>query len=264
MNKFFPAMAIILMAWACQSGQSGDTVEEKEDTAPAAALEISYAIFCKDITQPGDPTPHHEVYAVAGRDTVIVGDLQACAVIAPEDYGKYKIPENAYQAVGGPLTDKVVYAAYIAQSPEGKIAAHIGPDFNYRAMVVFHEEDMANPSEVRPGAFVGSYVHSSADAAHVLYLGYSNRTLVGQVFALEGPLPDQEDSLMLAIARTASQVIPGIDVDYKDLSFTSSKGKGKFTHKEGRIESMIFTNWEGGRASLTFEKKDIGRSEATQ
>jgi hypothetical protein len=266
MKNFLFLASLLTMAWACNSGGEAPTVTEEEAPTPVAA-EMVYAIICKDISQPNDNTPHHEVYAIVGRDTVFVGNMESCAKIAPEDYAQYQVPEDAFEAVGGSLTDKIVYAAYIGKSPEGKITARIGnmykgkpgATFAWRSMVVFEEKDIIPVSEVSPSALVGSYIHSGSESSHVLYLGFSNRTIVGQVFAFDGPFPTHEDSLMMAIAKTAPELIPAIDVEYSDLSFTSAMGKGKFTQSGGRIESMVFSSWKGGK-SLVFEKKEIGHS----
>ena len=264
MTKYVSLALLIAVAFlACKNEKpaSGEPSPETKTT------EIPYTLVCKDLTQAEDKIPHHDVYAIINGDSLLVGTIEDCKRILPENYADYEIPENAYDAVGGTNAENRTYAVYIGKSPEGKITARIGHNypgkpsgsFDYRSMVVIEEKIDINPgSDINPGALVGSYVHNGPKTSQVLYLGLNNRTLMGQIFTLDGPLPEQEDSLLLRIAQTAPEVLSNIQVNFSDLSFSSMKGPGSFTRNGNRIESITFSKWKDGSA-LTLEKKAIGK-----
>ena len=261
---FFAALAALL--WSCKS-ESAPAAEETAatETAQGSVLDsIAYALICKDITQPGDKIKHHDVLAVVDNDTAKVGTIENCEKIPAADYAKYEIPADAFEAVGGTGADKVTFVVYIGKSPEGKITARIGNkypgkpsgSFDYRSMVVFEEKDVEAGSDINPGAFVGSYVASGKASSHVLYLGFSNRTMVGQLYTLNGALPTQTDSLMIAISKATPEILSDIQVSWSDLSFSSAKGPGKFNRNGDKVQGITFSKWKDGQA-LTLEKKEI-------
>ena len=263
MTKYLSLALLITFAWGCKN-EGSTTTQETEDTSSPS--EIVYTLLCKDISQPEDNIPHNDVYAIVDKDTALVGTIESCERILPEKYAEYEIPEDAFYAVGGTNAQKMTYAVYIGKSPEGKITARIGHNFpgkesgsfDYRSMVIFQKTDINPSSDLNASAMVGSYVHSGANSSHVLYIGFNNRILMGQLFSMEGPLPAQEDSLMLHIAQTTPEVLSNIQVDFSNLSFSSMKGPGKFTRNGDQIESITFSKGDKGKA-LTLEKKAIGK-----
>ncbi|MBK6621501.1 MAG: hypothetical protein IPG32_11730 [Saprospirales bacterium] len=268
MSKYVFIVAITTAFWwSCKSETPADAaVLANPGEAPAVNLDsVVFALICKDITQAGDKVKHHDVYAVVGHDTVRVGTIESCQKIAPADYEKYEIPANAYEAVGGTGADNITYAVYLGKSPEGKINARIGHNypgkksgsFDYRSMIVFNEEDIAPASVINPAAMTGSYLHKGGASSYVLYLGYNNRTLIGQLYTIKGALPEQKDSLMTAISNATPEIMADIQVDWSNLSFSSAKGPGTFKRNGNRIESITFSKLASG-GSLTLEKKEIG------
>lgn len=259
----------LFIGFALLACKNGETPQEQDQSALSETntTEVGYTLVCKSLTQPEDKIPHHDVYAMIDGDSLLVGTIEDCKHIAPENYADYEIPEDAYDAVAGTNDQKMTYAVYIGKSPEGKITARIGHNypgkpsgsFDYRSMVIIEEKIDLNPgSDINPGAMVGSYLQSDPQTSHVLYLGLNNRTLVGQIYTLDGPLPQQEDSLMLRIAQSTPEVMSNIQVNFSDLSFSSLKGPGSFTRNGDRIESITFSKWNGKKA-LTLEKKAVGK-----
>jgi len=249
------------MIWSCKS----EAQTENGDLAGATTSggSVVYALICQDITQPEDKVKHHDVYAVVDNDTAKVGTIEDCRKIDPADYEKYEIPADAFEAVGGTGDDNVTYVVYIGKSKEGKITARIGNkypgkpsgSFDYRSMVVFNPEDITPGAEVNPGALAGSYVGSGENATYVLFLGFNNRTLMGQLFTIDGPLPEGEDSWMQAISKAKPEVLHNVEVDFSNLSFSSLKGPGKFNSTGGKVQSISFTKLDKGK-QVDLEKKN--------
>jgi hypothetical protein len=264
MTRYLFFALLLAAMWSCQNEVPASSEAAPE---PVSIDSLTYALICVDITQPGDQTPHHDVFAVAGKDTFRVGTIEACERIDPANYADYEIPENALAAVGGKNADKTIYAVYIDKSEAGKINARIGDmypgkpsgSFDYRTWVVLTEEDVqfSGSASLSPNALVGSYVHNGTAASHVLYLGLSHRTVVGQIYTLQGPLPEDDSAILEAIAQTQPEFIPNIQVSFTDLSFSCSKGKGSFQARDGQVQSLTFADWEG-KGSLTLEKRAVG------
>ena len=266
MNRYFFVVLAVIASGACKSEAASKEVLAA--TASSPTDNVICALICKDITQPEDKIKHHDVYAVVDNDTVKVGTIEDCKKIDPTDYAKYEIPEDACEAVGATGADKITYVVYLGKSPEGKITGRIGHNypgkasgsFDYRSMVVFDEADIAPGVETSPGAMVGSYVHSGSASSHVLYLGYNNRTLMGQLFTLKGPLPENPDSIMIALSKATPEMMSNIQVNFDDLSFSSLKGPGKFQGSGNRITGITFSKADNGK-ELSLVKKDIGKAQ---
>lgn len=262
MTRYIFLALLATMIWSCKSEAQTDDGNQPAG-ASSSADSILYTLICKDITQPEDKIKHHDVYAVVDNDTAKVGTIEDCLKIDPSDFEKYEIPSDAFEAVGGTGPDNVTYVVYIGKSKEGKITARIGNkypgkpsgSFDYRSMVVFNPEDITPGAEVSPGALAGSYVHSGETNSYVLFLGFNNRTLMGQLFTLDGPLPEGPDGWMTAISETKPEVLNNVEVDFSDLSFSSLKGPGKFNSTGGRVESISFAKLDKGKP-VELEKKN--------
>ncbi|MFZ2899887.1 MAG: hypothetical protein WA004_14770 [Saprospiraceae bacterium] len=265
MTKYLFLAGLVALTWSCKNDSPTATVAEA--SADTQAGDMSYSLLCVDISQPGDKRPHHDVYALVDMDTFKVGTIEVCERIAKEDYAKHEIPADAYDAVGGTGEDKTTYIVYLAKSPEGKIQARIGDmypgkqgGYTYRTWVALTEEDINPAASLSPADMVGSYVHSGQDKSYVLYLGVSNRTLMGQAFIIDGPLPKEDAAIMEAVGKGTAELIPNIQVDFSANTFNCSKGPGQFNLSGTKVKSMTFSKW-GGK-EVTLEKRDIGTTYA--
>lgn len=252
---------IALAAWGCKNDPA--SAEAATEVTPSEPQDIRFALHCADISQPGDKTPHHDVYAIAGKDTAKVGTIEVCDHIPKEEYAKYEIPADAYDAVGGTSDGKTTFIVYLAKSPEGKVQARMGDmypgkqgGFTYRTLVVFTDEDLNPSASLSPGEMVGSYALSGQDKSYVLYVGFSERNMVAQAFTINGPLPQDDAAIMAAVGKGTPEFIPSIVVDFSTYEFSSSKGAGKFNVAGSKVQSVTFANWDN--KELTLEKRDIG------
>lgn len=264
MTKYLIFAGLIALAWSCKNDATSAAAEAPAGTETES---VSYSLLCVDISRPEDKNPHHDVYALVDNDTFKVGAIEVCERIAKEDYAKYEIPEDAYDAVGGTGKDKTTFAVYLAKSAEGKVEARMGDmypgkqgGYTYRTWVVLTDEDIQTAAGLNPADMVGSYVFNGQDKSHVLFLGVSNRTLMAQAFTIKGPLPQDDAAIMEAVGKGTPELIPNIQVDYSTNEFTCSKGPGKFNTSGSKVKGITFSKWEG--KELTLEKKNIGTTYA--
>lgn len=262
MTKYLIFAGLTALAWSCKNDAPPAAVAEA--SAETQADDASYSLLCVDISQPGDKSPHHDVLALVDSDTFKVGTIEVCERIAKEDYPKYEIPEDAFDAVGGTGADKTTFVVYLAKSPEGKVQARMGDmypgkqgGYTYRTWVVLTDQDIQTVNNLSPADLVGSYAHSGQDKSYVLYLGVSNRSLMAQVFTIKGPLPEDDAAMMEAVGKGTTELIPDIQVDFSTNAFNSSKGPGQFNLSGSKVKSMTFSKW-GGK-ELTLEKKEIAQ-----
>ena len=230
-----PILAFSLFLFACQE-------DEPIDDSDGLLLQLN----CQTIDANANP-PVHAVYIVVNYNKVKIASLTACDSIPKQDYGKYNIPDNAFEAVGGwhQREGSVIYATFdngylsffqkhLHKASDGSITElktlqlgkYIDGKFDLR--LPLRMEDL-------PGA----YVLSKEGGSHLIFVGLKDNGLAAEYFQTEETLAPV-DQLNLLMATIESDTLNNFEVQFPSLQFTSDTHSGEFIETEnGGIDLIL-------------------------
>lgn len=234
-----PILAISLFLFACREDEPIDDSEG-----------LLFQLNCQTIDANANP-PIYAVYVVVNYNKVKIASSTACDSISKQDYEKYNIPDNAFEAVGGWHKEEgtVIYAAF-----EGQYLSffqkhlHEASDGSIKELKTLQlgkyidgKFDLRLP--LRMEDLPGAYVLSKESGSHLIFVGLKDNGLAAEYFQTEETLPPV-DQLNLLMATMEPDTMNNFEVQFPSLQFISDTYSGEFIETENGGIDLILTGEE--------------------
>jgi hypothetical protein len=244
MKHFLIMLGLVIGLFACQSENTSDqsTTETEKTVQPTLPVDIAsmdestVRLMCKEVTQAGDQETHHQVSAVINENIVEVGDLRNCSEVDTTTIASWEQEGEIFQALGGPAGDieEYIFIARVGDlqprivvKKATRSLTKVDGELTFRNLAVFDENDLSSEPGINKVELVGSFAYSGQTTSYVLFVGLKNKDLSGQLFQIEGPLPEK-DAIMGSLGTTPPKSLGYLRVDLAQRIFKSDLGTGSF------------------------------------